>query len=128
MSYHRRNPEDFDWWMAALIIAGAVLFYVMLSTGCKTCPPQKVVKVPVEVQVPVPVNPEKIHVPEKPHPEICDDQNPRNRVCDQQDEKDRLDCMANNILTCASRNVTKLRVFISRLVAEIEAHNAAIED
>lgn len=97
-----------DWPLIFLAIVIAITAWIMLS-GCGSCPPAEVVTVPVEVEVPVPVPPKALDVPVPPEYETCDQ-----------------DVIAE-VLSCVARNVVKLRAWASELLAELEAHNSALE-
>lgn len=80
---------------------------LLLLPACRTCKPQ-IIKEPVEVRIPVPVYPDKIELPAAPVYEVCDQERPA------------------DALACVARNVTTLRDYNARLMAEIEAYNAAV--
>jgi hypothetical protein len=103
----RKPLPPFPLW-AFLIILIILVLIVMSSSGCATTCEPTIIKVPVEVEVLVPIPPEPLMIPARPALEACDGD-------------------AQHRVKCIRRNIERLRDYASKLLDEIEAHNGAIQ-
>jgi len=102
------RPPLSMWVVLLLLLFGVAL--ILFNTGCATCEPT-IIKEPVEVQVPVPIPPERLIVAPAPVMELC---GPESSV--------------QGRVKCIRRNIERWRLYAQELLDEIEAHNAAIPE
>ena len=101
------RTKRIDPFLLVLALAVAVVAWLMLNTGCRTCAPE-IVYTPQPYPVPVPVTGEQLIICHAPTYEVCDQATAAERV------------------KCVGRNHIALEVCHEQNVGEMEAHNAAV--